>query len=62
MMPDVCIASDFIVGFSTETDEDFAQSVQMVQRCRFKNSFISNIRRGPARRRWIALRMMCPKM
>jgi tRNA-2-methylthio-N6-dimethylallyladenosine synthase len=40
MMPDVCIASDFIVGFPTETDEDFAQTIQMVRRCRFKNSFI----------------------
>jgi tRNA-2-methylthio-N6-dimethylallyladenosine synthase len=39
-MPDICIASDFIVGFPTETDEDFAASVEMVQRCRFKNSFI----------------------
>jgi tRNA-2-methylthio-N6-dimethylallyladenosine synthase len=39
-MPDVCIASDFIVGFPTETDDDFAQTVEMVQRCRFKNSFI----------------------
>ena len=39
-MPDVCIASDFIVGFPTETDEDFATSVEMVKRCRFKNSFI----------------------
>jgi tRNA-2-methylthio-N6-dimethylallyladenosine synthase len=40
MMPDICIASDFIVGFPTETDVDFAQSVEMVRRCRFKNSFI----------------------
>jgi tRNA-2-methylthio-N6-dimethylallyladenosine synthase len=39
-MPDVCIASDFIVGFPTETDEDFEQSVEMVKHCRFKNSFI----------------------
>lgn len=39
-LPDVCIASDFIVGFPTETDEDFAQTVEMVKRCRFKNSFI----------------------
>jgi tRNA-2-methylthio-N6-dimethylallyladenosine synthase len=39
-MPDVCIASDFIVGFPTETDEDFQQTVEMVERCRFKNSFI----------------------
>src|SRR5436309_4855629 len=40
MMPDICIASDFIVGFPTETDEDFAQSVEMVRHGRFKNSFI----------------------
>jgi tRNA-2-methylthio-N6-dimethylallyladenosine synthase len=39
-MPDVCIASDFIVGFPTETDEDFEKSVEMVRYCRFKNSFI----------------------
>src|SRR4051812_11791653 len=39
-MPDLCIASDFIVGFPSETEEDFAQTVQMVTRCRFKNSFI----------------------
>src|SRR5438874_5408013 len=39
-MPDVSIASDFIVGFPTETDEEFEQTVQMVRHCRFKNSFI----------------------
>src|SRR5206468_4364291 len=39
-MPDLCIASDFIVGFPTETDDDFNQTVELVQRCRFKNSFI----------------------
>src|SRR3954466_2227580 len=40
MMPDICLASDFIVGFPGETDEDFAQTLEMVRRCRFKNSFI----------------------
>ena len=40
MMPDVSIASDFIVGFPTETDEDFAKTVDLVRYCRFKNSFI----------------------
>ena len=39
-MPDICLASDFIVGFPTETDEDFAATVQLVKDCRFKNSFI----------------------
>src|SRR4051794_6099532 len=39
-MPDVAIASDFIVGFPTETDQEFAQTVDLTRRCRFKNSFI----------------------
>ena len=39
-MPDVSIASDFIVGFPTETDEEFQQMVDLVKLCRFKNSFI----------------------
>jgi tRNA-2-methylthio-N6-dimethylallyladenosine synthase len=40
LMPDVSIASDFIVGFPTETDEDLQQTINLVERCRFKNSFI----------------------
>ncbi len=40
MMPDICLASDFIVGFPTETDEEFAQTVELTKKCRFKNSFI----------------------
>ncbi|MGB7158592.1 MAG: MiaB/RimO family radical SAM methylthiotransferase [Tepidisphaeraceae bacterium] len=39
-MPDVSIASDFIVGFPTETDDEFQQTVDLVRHCRFKNSFI----------------------
>jgi tRNA-2-methylthio-N6-dimethylallyladenosine synthase len=39
-MPDVAIASDFIVGFPSETDEEFEQTVELVRECRFKNSFI----------------------
>jgi tRNA-2-methylthio-N6-dimethylallyladenosine synthase len=39
-MPDVCIASDFIVGFPTETDQEFDQTADLLRRCRFKNSFI----------------------
>jgi tRNA-2-methylthio-N6-dimethylallyladenosine synthase len=39
-MPDVCIASDFIVGFPTESEEEFEQTVDLTRRCRFKNSFI----------------------
>lgn len=34
------ISSDFIVGFPTETEEDYEATVALVERCRFKNSFI----------------------
>ena len=39
-LPEASVASDFIVGFCGETDEDFQQTVAMIERCRFKNSFI----------------------
>lgn len=34
------VSSDFIVGFSGETDRDFEMTCDLVRRCRFKNSFI----------------------
>ncbi len=34
------ISSDFIVGFCGETDEEFQRTCDLVERCRFKNSFI----------------------
>ncbi len=40
IVPDAAVASDFIVGFCGETEEDFQQSVALVEECRFKNSFI----------------------
>ncbi|MGN6625291.1 MAG: MiaB/RimO family radical SAM methylthiotransferase [Tepidisphaeraceae bacterium] len=40
MMPDIAIASDFIVGFPTETDEEFETCVDIVRYAKFKNSFI----------------------
>ncbi|MEM8910562.1 MAG: tRNA (N6-isopentenyl adenosine(37)-C2)-methylthiotransferase MiaB [Planctomycetota bacterium] len=40
ILPEAAVSSDFIVGFCGETDQDFQQSVQLIQRCRFKNSFI----------------------
>ncbi len=39
-MPDVSIASDFIIGFPTETEAEFEQTAQLVRDCRFKTSFI----------------------
>ena len=34
------ISSDFIVGFCGETEEEFQETVKLVEECRFKNSFI----------------------
>jgi tRNA-2-methylthio-N6-dimethylallyladenosine synthase len=40
MMPDISVASDFIVGFPTETEEDHVSTLALIRHCRFKNSFI----------------------
>ena len=40
ILPHATVSSDFIVGFCGETEEDFQKSVKLVERCRFKNSFI----------------------
>jgi tRNA-2-methylthio-N6-dimethylallyladenosine synthase len=40
MVPEATVTSDFIVGFCGETDEDFAETVELVRESRFKNSFI----------------------
>lgn len=34
------VSSDFIVGFCGETDDEFRLTCDLVERCRFKNSFI----------------------
>jgi tRNA-2-methylthio-N6-dimethylallyladenosine synthase len=39
-VPEATVTSDFIVGFCGETDEDFAETVELVRESRFKNSFI----------------------
>ena len=40
ILPDATVSSDFIVGFCGETEEEFQTSIKLVERCRFKNSFI----------------------
>jgi tRNA-2-methylthio-N6-dimethylallyladenosine synthase len=40
MMSDVSIASDFIVGSPTETEEDHRKTLDLIRYCGFKNSFI----------------------
>ena len=39
-VPDAAVTSDFIVGFCGETEQDYQQTVNLVNECRFKNSFI----------------------
>ncbi|MBR0226706.1 MAG: tRNA (N6-isopentenyl adenosine(37)-C2)-methylthiotransferase MiaB [Thermoguttaceae bacterium] len=39
-IPGAAITSDFIVGFSGETEDEFLQTVDLVRYARFKNSFI----------------------
>ncbi len=40
IVPGISIASDFIVGFPGETEEDFEATVELVRKARFKNSFV----------------------
>ncbi|MEM6690282.1 MAG: tRNA (N6-isopentenyl adenosine(37)-C2)-methylthiotransferase MiaB [Planctomycetota bacterium] len=39
-LPEAAISSDFIVGFCGETEDDFLKTMRLVERCRYKNSFI----------------------
>ena len=39
-IPDVAVSSDFIVGFCGEDEASFERTVGLVERSRFKNSFI----------------------
>lgn len=38
-IPDCGITTDIMVGFPTETDDDFLDTVDLVKRCRFSNAF-----------------------
>jgi len=40
IVPDITVAGDFIVGFPGETDEDFEQTVELLKKAQYKNSFI----------------------
>ena len=39
-LPDLAIASDFIVGFCGETEEDHQKTVELMKRCRFHRVFV----------------------
>ncbi len=40
IVPQIAVASDFIVGFPGETDEDFQKTVELLKKALFKNSFV----------------------
>ena len=40
IVPGIAIAGDFIVGFSGETDADFAATVDLVKKAKYKNCFV----------------------
>ncbi|MFA5553033.1 MAG: tRNA (N6-isopentenyl adenosine(37)-C2)-methylthiotransferase MiaB [Phycisphaerae bacterium] len=40
IVPSIAAAGDFIVGFPGETDEDFALTVELVKKARYKNCFV----------------------
>ncbi len=37
--PDICMSSDFIIGFPGETEQDFADTMQLIEEIGFDNSF-----------------------
>ncbi len=40
IVPQIAVASDFIVGFPGETDEDFQKTIELLKKALFKNSFV----------------------
>ena len=40
VVPNIAIAGDFMVGFPGETEEDFEETVSLVQKARYKNCFV----------------------
>ena len=53
-VPRIAFSSDFIVGFPGETEEDFADTLDLVARARFASvfAFVYSPRRGTASARW----------
>jgi len=50
LVPDIEFASDFIVGFPGETEEDFQETVALLKEARFLNSFIFKYSTRPGTR------------
>ncbi len=50
IVPGIELASDFIVGFPGETEEDFAETADLMERVRFQNSFVFKYSERPGTR------------
>ena len=50
LVPGLELASDFIVGFPSETDDEFEQTVDLVHQCEFHNCFIFKFSPRPGTR------------
>lgn len=48
LVPDIAIVSDFIVGFPGETEEDFEDTVRLMETARFQNSYVFKYSPRPA--------------
>ncbi|PYO58115.1 MAG: tRNA (N6-isopentenyl adenosine(37)-C2)-methylthiotransferase MiaB, partial [Candidatus Rokuibacteriota bacterium] len=46
-VPDIALSTDLIVGFPGETDEDFAETVHMVEAVGYDNVFVFRYSRRP---------------
>jgi tRNA-2-methylthio-N6-dimethylallyladenosine synthase len=46
-VPDVTLSTDLIVGFPGETEDDFAETLDVVERVRFDNAFVFRYSRRP---------------
>jgi tRNA-2-methylthio-N6-dimethylallyladenosine synthase len=46
-VPEIALSTDLIVGFPGETDEDFARTVDMVERVGYDNAFVFRYSRRP---------------
>jgi tRNA-2-methylthio-N6-dimethylallyladenosine synthase len=51
-LPDASLAGDIIVGFPTETDEDYELTRTLLQRVRFKNNFVFKYSPRPGTTAW----------
>lgn len=54
MVPNIALGTDMIVGFPTETEEEFLETFEAMQKVRYANAFLYTFspRKGTPARRW----------